>query len=387
MRAAKQAAFRASSRSSASGFSLIELMIALVISLLIVAAVGYIYVANRAAFKVQAADSRVTDNSRIAIEYLTKDFRHAAKLGCTRPESAKAHGGVALTATLPVLFTSQAEIDTILQPPFTPPIRLIEPGWFVRGFDNGVGYNGPPPMTDSTTPATRRANTDIVALIKTSENSTQLAGRMANSSTNPSLASVLPDALPSPTAGQLFVINDCDRAEIVRGSVGPGGTPGGVLTIDTAPWNQANRLTKAYDVDATVSRFDPVIYMIQDSPASASIATPKLVKFTLSAAGSWNTVPEVVADGIEDMQVRFGVATAGFGTNSPDRYMTPAEINADADAEELWRAVRSVEIALVVISDKSDVATNATARVNEAGTDTRLRQRIMQVVSLRNTIL
>jgi type IV pilus assembly protein PilW len=383
MRAAKQAAFRASSRSSASGFSLIELMIALVISLLIVAAVGYIYVANRAAFKVQAADSRVTDNSRIAIEYLTKDFRHAAKLGCTRPESAKAHGGVALTATLPVLFTSQAEIDTILQPPFTPPIRLIEPGWFIRGFNDGVGYNGP----GTASPSTRRANTDIVALIKTSENSTQLAGRMANSSTNPTLASVLPDALASPAAGQLFVINDCDRAEIVRGSLGPGGAPGGVLTIDTATWNQANRLTKAYDVDATVSRFDPVIYMIQDSPASASIATPKLVKFTLSAAGSWNTVPEVVADGIEDMQVRFGVATAGFGTNSPDRYMTPAEINADAAAEELWRAVRSVEIALVVISEKSDVATNATARVNQAGSDTRLRQRIMQVVSLRNTIL
>jgi type IV pilus assembly protein PilW len=387
MSAAKQIALRAPTRKNTRGFSLIELMIALVISLLIVAAVGYIYVANRAAFRVQAADSRVTDNSRIAIEYLTKDFRHAAKLGCTRPETAKAHGGVALTATLPVLFTTQAEIETILQPPFTPPVRLIEPGWFIRGFNDGAGYNGPAPV-DANGVSTRRANTDAIALIKTSENSTQLGARMASASTNPSLASVLPDALvASPVTNQLFVINDCDRAEIVRGSVGAGATPGGVLTIDTPTWNQANRLTKAYDIDATVSRFDPAIYMIQDSPATASIATPKLVKFTLSAAGSWNTTPEIVADGIEDMQVRFGVATAGFGTNSPDRYMTPAEINADAAAEELWRAVRSVEIALVVISDKSDVATNATARVNQAGTDTRLRQRIMQVVSLRNTIL
>ena len=51
----------------ARGVTLIELMIALLLSLLIIAAVGYIYVGNRAAFRTQTADSRTTDSARVAI--------------------------------------------------------------------------------------------------------------------------------------------------------------------------------------------------------------------------------------------------------------------------------------------------------------------------------
>jgi type IV pilus assembly protein PilW len=363
---------------SIAGFSLIELMISLVISLVIVAAVGYVYVGNRNAFRTQTADSRLTDNSRIAIEYLTKDLRHAARLGCTRPESAKAHGGVALTAVLPVMFGSQTQVERMLQPNFTPPVRLVEPGWLIRGFGNGSGFVGPP--------AARRANTDVLQIIKTGENSTQLGARMAGADSNPSLASVLPDAVAN-SGTQLFVITDCDRAEIVRGAVESGGAAGGVLNINAPGWNQLNRVTKAYDIDATVSRFDPAIYMVVNPAASDSVNSSQLVRFSISPSGLWNPTPQVIADGIEDFQIRFGVASAGFGTNSPDRYMFSSEINGSSDPSEIWRQVRSVEITLVVISEQSNVATNATARVNQAGTDTRLRQRIVQVVSLRNQIL
>lgn len=351
-------------------------MIALLISLLIVAAVGYIYIGNRAALRTQTADSRMTDSARIALDFLSRDLRQSAKLGCTRPEAENLFGGIALTATLPFLSAANAtQLNEILQQNFTPPVRWIEPGTLIRAFDNGVGYVGPP-LSDT---SPRRPNTDVVQIIKAAQTGSHLIASMPAFNSNAPLASPLPGAIAA--GQQLFVISDCDRTEIVRASVNDAvGAPGGSLSFNAAGWNTNRGLSKPYGVGATVSLFEPVIYMIQNASTNAEVRTPRLVRLGINATGAWNTQPLIIADGIEDLQIRFGVATAG--TDGPDRYMTPTEI--DAAGAELWRNVRSAEISLVVISEQANTATNATARVNDTGSDTRLRQRIVQTVSLRN---
>ncbi len=368
-----------------AGFSLIELMIALTISLVIVAAVGYVYVGNRAAFRAQTADSRQTDNGRIAIEYLTRDFRLAGKMGCTRPSRDDLHGALFLTASLPVMFNAD-ELEPLLRGPDTSVFRTFEPGAFIRGFDNGEQYVGPSSAANSS----RRLNTDVIRIIKAGESSTHLLSDMTTAKSDPLLASKLPDAAPG-TTQDLFVVSDCDRAEIVRASINEtSDAVGGRLNINKPGWNLGDGLTKSYKTDATVSRFEPVIYMVQNASAAASVQTPRLVRYSLTHSGAdvgrWSVEKEIIADGIEDLQLRFGVATAGISVNTPDRYMTPAEINASAEPDVLWTQVRSVEVSLTVISEKNDVATNATAQVNATGTDKRLRQRIVHVVSLRNAV-
>jgi type IV pilus assembly protein PilW len=374
-------------RDLSSGFSLVELMIALTISLAIVAAVGYVYVGNQAAFRTQTADSRQTDNGRIAIEYISRDFRQAGKLGCTRPSRDDQHGALALTASMPVMVDTIDELEPVLRPPDSPGVRLFEPGAFIRAFDDGADFLGP------TLPATspRRPNTDVLQIIKSGEASSHLVRDMADAKLDePLLANELSDARPG-ASQQLFIVSDCDRAEIVRASLNKSNdAAGGKLNTNFPGWNQGGGLTRAYKADATVSRFDPAIYMIQNPSAASDVQTPKLVRYSLlkgdEKPGKWGARPDLIADGIEDLQVRFGVATAGIDVNIPDRYMTPTEIKSSGNADELWAQVRSVELTLTVISERANVATTATNVVNGAGTDTRLRQRIVHVISLRNAV-
>jgi type IV pilus assembly protein PilW len=374
-------------RYSGAGFSLVELMIALTISLVIVAAVGYVYVGNQAAFRTQTADSRQTDNGRIAIEYLTRDFRQAGKLGCTRPSRDDQHGALILTASMPVMVANLDDLERVLRPPDTPGVRLFEPGAFVRAFDNGADFVEPDPAATSK----RRNNTDVLQIIKAGDASSHLVRDMTDPKLDePLLANELSDTRPG-ASQQLFVVSDCDRAEIVRASLNVSSeATGGKLNTNFPKWNQGNGLTRAYKADATVSRFDPVIYMIQNASAASSVQTPRLVRYSLlrgdTDPGRWSSRPDIIADGIEDMQVRFGVATAGIAVNIPDRYMTPTEIKNSGSADDLWAQVRSVEITLTVISERANVATTATSEANGSGTDTRLRQRIVHVISLRNAV-
>lgn len=376
----------------ARGFSLLELMISLLISLVIIAAVGYIYVGNRGAFRAQTADSRMTDNARIAIEFLTRDLRQSAKFGCTRTDMSepnKIDGGVVMTAVPPFMSaTSQTQLEAFLLPPNASPTRLVEPGRMVRAYDDAVNFTGP--SLPSTSP--RRLNTDVLEIMKADNTGSHLTIPMASLNSNLLLTNSLPGAAPGNPDVQTFLVSDCNTSEIVKGQVNASGSaPGGALNISNAAWNNGGRLSKSFGVDATVSRFAPVVYMIQNPSSDASVQTPRLIRFGLledndvSRVGGWiNTINanSVIADGIEDLQIRFGVATAGLAANAPDQYMTATQI--DAAGVDMWRNVRSAEITISVISERANVSTTTTAEVNGSITDRRLRQQIIQVVSLRN---
>ena len=74
-------AFRPMNRAQ-SGFSLIELMIAVLIGLVVVAAAGSIYISNRRAYAATEAVSRIQEGSRTAFEMMARDIREAAAVPC-----------------------------------------------------------------------------------------------------------------------------------------------------------------------------------------------------------------------------------------------------------------------------------------------------------------
>ncbi|EXJ10344.1 PilW family protein [Nitrincola nitratireducens] len=61
----------------ARGFTLIELMISLAIGLIILSAVVYIFLSNSQTYRLNEAQSRVQENGRFALEYLTREVRQA----------------------------------------------------------------------------------------------------------------------------------------------------------------------------------------------------------------------------------------------------------------------------------------------------------------------
>lgn len=66
----------------ARGFTLIELMIAMVLGLIVISGVTSIFLANQRAYRTNAALSDVQEGSRIGFEMLARDVRGAGLTGC-----------------------------------------------------------------------------------------------------------------------------------------------------------------------------------------------------------------------------------------------------------------------------------------------------------------
>ena len=68
--------------SNAAGFTLIELMIAMLLGLIVIAGVTSVFLAGQQSFRTNNALADVQDGSRIAFELLSRDIREAGQTGC-----------------------------------------------------------------------------------------------------------------------------------------------------------------------------------------------------------------------------------------------------------------------------------------------------------------
>src|SRR5690606_15791490 len=71
-------------RRYARGLSLVELMVAMLLGLILIAGVLQIFLGNRQAQRMEQAISRVEENGRIAMDLITQDLRVAGYYGCAR---------------------------------------------------------------------------------------------------------------------------------------------------------------------------------------------------------------------------------------------------------------------------------------------------------------
>lgn len=69
-------------RRRAAGFSLIELMIAMVLGLIVIAGVTSVFLAGQQSFRTNNALADVQDSSRVAFELMARDIREAGATGC-----------------------------------------------------------------------------------------------------------------------------------------------------------------------------------------------------------------------------------------------------------------------------------------------------------------
>jgi type IV pilus assembly protein PilW len=65
-----------------AGFSLVELMVAMVIGLIITFAVVQIFTTSRTTYQTDEGLARVQENGRFAVEFLSNDIRQAGDIGC-----------------------------------------------------------------------------------------------------------------------------------------------------------------------------------------------------------------------------------------------------------------------------------------------------------------
>jgi type IV pilus assembly protein PilW len=65
------------------GFGLVELMVAVTLGFIVVAAVGYLYLGSRQSFRNTDNMSRMQESARYALDTMARDVRMAGSLGCT----------------------------------------------------------------------------------------------------------------------------------------------------------------------------------------------------------------------------------------------------------------------------------------------------------------
>jgi len=324
------------------GLSLIELMVAMVIGLILVAGVIEIYVNSKQTYRNQDALSRLQENGRYALSTLVTKIRPAGFAGCGSLEAV--------------------ETNVIADPPVPSTFNKFTA---VTGYENNGGQSW-----DATLPPELGAvvdDTDVITLARTGDCGATLAGNL-----EPNNANIQVDADNTCDFKQddVLMISDCEKADVFRIVNTVSGTKIQTVTHSQGS-NNANTLSKLYQEDAEILDFSSETYFIRNG---ASGVPALWVLDGTQAAGAGNNPLELV-EGVENLQVQYGIDD-GFDS-VPDRYV-------DADvAKANWDKVVAVRIQLLLRTIENVQAAQYTFNdVNYSGGF--LRQELQATVKLRN---
>lgn len=347
------------------GMSLVEVLVAMVISLFLLAGIIQVYLANTASYSFTNAISRIQENGRYAMDRMAQDLRMAGYFGCAVFDRSDA---AATEAIVNNLDTSGGGYDPELMDFLGQPL--------VEGTQND-GLNG----SDSITlRGAAPGNASVEEPFSTSKSA--------------AIFITQPNDLK---AGDIVMITNCRGADIfqVTNATVSGlsnktsvvhntgtGDPGN-YNPDSCQGGNAHCLSQAYGADATMFKLRSVVYTI----ATGESGEPALWRQEFDADGTTVDNQELV-EGIEQMQVLYGVDTTG--DKHPNQYMTADLISEDFTVAINWDEVMSIRLMLLVRSE-SDGVVEAPQVVDYNGatlpqTDQRLRQVFTTTIALRNRV-
>ena len=343
-----------SRRFSVSGFSLIELMIAMAISLILLLGVTQIYLGTSATNRAQEGLSRVQENARFAIDSLSRDIRHAGYFGCPRTANAEPQRIMADRA--------RANEEMFLADNYI---------FGVQNANNDSFWGNDKPDTD----ADGINVVDGMPAVRITYSSTSDAVPEDGSFDGANF-----DLQENPdrfTQGDLITITDCTRTEIAE--ISNVTESGGGASINIAHGGNVNSPhndldNDAFSDEARAMRTYQFVYFIGTNPSGET----SLYRRDLAAAEE-NRSRELV-EGVEEIRIQYGEDTSGN---------LQADTYRSAEAVNDWSTVMSVRIALLlasgdVLSEQRARDFNLLGETVNTGPDRRIRQVATTTVSLRN---
>ena len=75
-----------------AGVGLVEIMVAVTLSLILMAGLVQVYTGNKQTYRIQESLSRVQENGRFALDFITRDLRSAGFLGCAGTSTKTING-------------------------------------------------------------------------------------------------------------------------------------------------------------------------------------------------------------------------------------------------------------------------------------------------------
>ena len=297
------------------GFSMVELMVALVITLILLAGIGQIFLSSKKSFVIQNALARIQENGRYAMDVLASDLRRAGYWGGNADISTiTGSQGVNLAAAEECTDTTAGPSDWT---------RML--GRSVYGLD----LTGTQKPSDTGNDYTCIKNTGATPYVR----GDVLLVRYAHASAIGSITKPLPCNKSAPNT----TIKDCYpneyflRSSLFRGRLFKGSESEATGNNLSAPAvRTAELVAHAYYIGTSSNA----------SACPADGAVPTLYRISL-VNGAFSA--EEVAYGVDNLQVKYGVDTSG--DNAVDHYYDADEIDStnwkNVVAARVWLLVRA----------------------------------------------
>jgi type IV pilus assembly protein PilW len=317
---------------SQKGFSLIEMMLALGLGLIVVTGIVQLFIGNSQSSSVISGQARLQENARFAFEFISSAARRAGYFGCIRDPQTRVWGLVGNPVQLP-----EYNIDEMVGglngngDGTWSPSAINLPGGTPGNTNQGGTIDG----------AALEDGTDIIVF----RNLREPTQRLVNT-TQPLDDAVItaPGGDPGFGVNDVVMIVDCEQSAIYRvtgmnvagnqatllNAANTGGTSAFFQnsTLVTPPAGPQVNFTKSYlgrsyGPDTIVGELESTFFFIAESTRANNAGDMPL--------SLWQKVgpdgPVELIQGVEDMQVLFGIdTTLTDGTPNPNRYVTAAAI-------------------------------------------------------------
>ncbi len=341
-----------------NGLSLIEILVALVISLFLLGGIIQVYLGNKATYTFSDASSRVQENGRFALDLITTDTRLAGFFGCVNVSRNSELVQNHLNTASPNFNPNIHRFTTL------PPIEVTANGGINNSDDLTIRGSKPGQANISTT------------LAKPGSASIQVTGRTQFRDNDIIL-------ITNCWTSDIFEANSVTTvagvSTITHTLAAPANTPGNMELNDCAAGLHClhdNSIDRA-NLESGYTANNSSAYSLQN------------VKYSIQPAASGNGEPALwreengnnqeLLEGVERMIILYGVDNDGDGT--PNQYLAS---DAVVDLDE----VTSIRVFLVVRSDRDNVMdANQSYILNGVAINTpdrRLRQVFSTTIDLRN---
>lgn len=297
------------------GMGLIEVLVALFLSVVLIGVIIQVFISSQLSYSIQERLSRMQENARVAVDTLSRDLLNAGFIG-----EVQEYWNIT-SAVAP------NQLPAVAGECFTSPYRWIAPMVAVGtvyppsliGINNGFSQ-----VSGCVISANYQSNTDIVSVHYVSGEKIADANLQNNTL-------YLRSNLQGGLAFKCHLTGNCLPA-----------------AAPVASSTTANH------------RLYAASYYIRPWQSVAGDGQPTLVRAKLDFLGCTGSPPcvshEVIAEGVENLQIRFGID--GDDDGFPDQYLDAQDVSTLSTVADSvkWHRVTSVRIWLLMRSDQKDIA-------------------------------
>jgi type IV pilus assembly protein PilW len=374
-------------RQHQTGLTLIELLVAMAISLFMLIAIALVYSSSKTGFTYANNTVRMSEDAAFVLELMGRDIRMAGYAGCAGSAVGSTGGATPADVFIPSLDLVDAQ--TLSSVSIKPnPFSGVSGGNLTAIFTarNAVwGF----PANDSnalsvlgggTTSYTLSTTNPILYLAGGSPQALQLSASATTVDDNLSITANTYGWSADATSPTFLIISNCQASELFRGSLSGGGT---VINHSTTS-NDSASFANVYSSDATITALHSSVYFIATRVGSAN---PSLYRRFFN--GRVATTEELVPN-VEAITFHYGENTSNTTSAIPEPTYRADIYRTDPAAVVDWSRVVSVRMGLILVSEENgqaSVANQSVAWINGTYTppnDRRVRRAYSTTVSVRN---